>query len=160
MTVDTPITRRRSGRGRLAAALALQCLPLLAATSCVTRGIQGEAAQQAWFHDARWLVVASALCWGLGYLPLGHWRRAAAALAAGAVGNVLAANAALGAWSGAPDGGGEASLRQASLIWAGVIVAAVLLVLADTWRLGRTDRPTGHDPARRRHEPESIAEGQ
>ena len=47
MNTATSITPRRPGRGRLVAALALQCLPLLVATGCLTRGVQGEAAQQA-----------------------------------------------------------------------------------------------------------------
>jgi hypothetical protein len=157
MIADASTEQRRPGRGRLAAALALQCLPLLAATGCLARGVQGEAAQQAWFLDLRWLVVASALGWGLGYLPLRRWGRAAVVFLAGLVGNVLAANAALGAWSGAPGDGGEAALRRASLLWAGVILVAVLALLADTWRLGRHPLPDGRHPGRRRHTPEPGA---
>jgi hypothetical protein len=158
MDSGASIEPRRPGRSRLAAALILQCLPLLAATSCLVRGVQGEAAQQAWFLDVRWLVVASALSWGLGYLPLRRWVRAVAALVVGALGNGLAANATLGAWSGAPDGGGEASLRQASLLWAGVIVAAVLALVLDTWRLARRPLPASLRLGRRLPDPDSTME--
>ena len=100
-------------------------------------------------------MVASALSWGLGYLPLRRWGRAAVALTAGVVGSVVAANATVGAWSVVPDGGGEASLRQASLLWAGVIVAAVLVLVLDTWRLAHRHRPTAANPAPHSHEPGS-----
>jgi hypothetical protein len=130
------------------AALAVQRLPLLAATSCLVRGIRGEAAQQAGFGDVRWLVVASALSWG----------RAATALVTGAIGNLLAANAALGAWSTSPDGGAEASLRQAALAWGGVMVVAIVLLLIDTARLGRRAVPARPRPVPSRTEPESSPE--
>lgn len=136
MKPDTLVVPGRFGQGSMALALALQCLPLLAVASGLVRGLYGEEVQQAWFLELRWLVILSALSWGLGYLPLRRWGRAAVALTTGVVGNLLAANAALGAWSGAPDGAGEAALRRAALVWAGLAAMAVLILLVDTWHLG------------------------
>lgn len=118
-------------------ALALQSLPLLAITSCVTRGALGEAVQQQWFTDIRYLVVGSALAWGLGYLPLRRWWRATSALLIGALASGYAANESLRVWSVAANGQGEAALQQASLIWAGLALIGLGGILVDTWRLTR-----------------------
>jgi hypothetical protein len=140
-------TLLQPGRARLVAAMALHCLPLLAAASFFVRGLFGETAQQTWFFDLRWLVVLSACSWGLGYLPFPHWGRAAAAFAAGLVGNLLLANAALAAWSVAPDGAGNAMLNRAALAWGCLIVVAVLALLGDTWRLVHNTRASSPGPA-------------
>jgi cell division protein FtsW (lipid II flippase) len=128
-------TRDAPGPWRRRLALALQCLPLLAAGSCATRGALGEATHEAWFTDIRYLVVASALAWGIGYLPLRQWGRWAIAFTLGLIGSLLAANASLQGWGTAPSGQNEAALQQAALIWAGAIVVAVALLLLDTRRL-------------------------
>ena len=133
---------QQPGRARLIAAAALHCLPLFAAATFFTRGLFGEAAQQTWFLDLRWLVVLSAFSWGIGYLPLQRWGRAAAVFATGLVGNLLLANSALAAWSAAPDGTGDATLDRASLVWGCIIVTGVVALLLDTWRLQRGDRAT------------------
>ena len=123
----------------------MQCLPLLAASSCQTRGALGEGAQQAAYLDLRYLVVVSAFCWGLGYVPLRRWGRWLLALLAGGAGSLLAANATLGAWSAAPDGRAEAALRQAALLWGVLATAAVAMLLLDTWRLATRRHPPQAD---------------
>jgi hypothetical protein len=139
MTASEPAPPRRSWR--LPLALLLQCLPLLAAASCVTRGALGEEAQQAVFLDVRYLVVLSALAWGLGYLVLGRWRRWLLAGLAGVIGSFVAANAALGGWSLAAEGQGEASLRQAALLWGALAIVGVAVLLLDTRQLAARERP-------------------
>jgi hypothetical protein len=130
------------GRVPLIAAAALHCLPLFAAATFFTRGLFGEAAQQTWFLDLRWLVVLSACSWGIGYLPIQRWGRAAAVFATGIVGNLLLANSTLAAWSVAPDGTGDTTLDRASLVWGCIIVTGVAALLLDTWWLQRSERST------------------
>jgi hypothetical protein len=137
---DTPTPPERRSR-RLPRALLLQCLPLLAAASCLTRGALGEDAQQALFLDVRYLVVLSACAWGIGYLVLRRWRRWLLAFLAGVIGSVVAANAALGGWSLAAEGQGEASLRQAALVWGTLVIVGVAVLLLDTWQLAARERP-------------------
>jgi hypothetical protein len=49
MSRSLPLTSTARPASRHCLALALQCLPLLAAAACVIRGVAGEAAQTRWF---------------------------------------------------------------------------------------------------------------
>jgi len=71
---------------------------------------------------------------------LRRWGRALVAFLVGGLVSFLAANAALGSWTAAPDGQGEALLRQAALVWGVAIVVAVAALLLDTWRLATRPR--------------------
>jgi len=86
--------------------------------------------------------VLSAFARGPGYLVLGRWRRWLLAFLAGGVGSVLAFNAALGGWSVAPDGQGEASLRRAAMVWGVLAILGVVMLLLDTWDLAARERST------------------
>jgi hypothetical protein len=137
---DSTLAKPADSLWRRRLALALQCLPLLAASSCLTRGVLGEDAQNAAYLGLRYLVVISAIAWGLGYLVLRRWGRWLVAFLVGGLSALLAANAALGSWSVAPDGQGENALRVAALVWGIAIVAAVAALLLDTWRLATRPR--------------------
>jgi hypothetical protein len=71
---------------------------------------------------------------------LRRWGRWLVAFLVGGLAAFLAANAALGAWSVAPDGQGENALRAAALVWGVAIVVAVAVLLLDTWRLTTRSR--------------------